>query len=98
MNKSELVDAIADRSGVSKSDVDAALKGLFEVVAQTVSKGGDKITIPGFISFEQGHRAARTGRNPQTGESIQVAATNTVKISAGSKLKAIAAGRESAPA
>ena len=58
MNKSELVDAIADRSGVSKTDVDATLKGMFEVVAQTVSKGGDKITIPGFISFEQTHRSA----------------------------------------
>jgi DNA-binding protein HU-beta len=98
MNKSELVDAIADRSGVSKSDVDATLKGMFEVVAQTVSKGGDKITIPGFISFEQTYRSARTGRNPQTGETIQVPATNTVKVSAGAKLKAIAAGKEAAPA
>ncbi len=83
MNKSELVDAIADRSGVSKSDVDATLKGLYEVVAKTVAKGEEKITIPGFISFEQSHRAARTGRNPQTGETIQVPATNTVKVSAG---------------
>jgi len=98
MNKSELVDAIAGRTGVSKSDVDATLKGLFEVVAQTVSKGGEKITIPGFISFEQGHRAARQGRNPQTGETIQVAAANTVKVSAGAKLKAIAAGKEAPPA
>ena len=97
MNKSELVDAIADRTGVSKADVDATLKGLYEVVAQTVSTGGSKITIPGFISFEQGHRAARTGRNPQTGETIQVAAANTVKVTAGSKLKAIAAGKEPAP-
>jgi DNA-binding protein HU-beta len=97
MNKSELVDAIADRSGVSKNDVDATLKGFYEVVAQTVAKGEDKITIPGFISFEQGHRSARTGRNPQTGETIEVAATNTVKVSVGSKLKAIAAGKEAAP-
>lgn len=97
MNKSELVDAIADRSGVSKNDVDATLKGLFEVVARTVASGTDKITIPGFISFQQGHRSARTGRNPQTGATIQVAAANTVKISAGTKLKAIAAGKEDAP-
>jgi DNA-binding protein HU-beta len=97
MNKSELVDAIADRSGVSKSDVDATLKGLYEVVAKTVAKGEEKITIPGFISFEQSHRSARTGRNPQTGETIQVPATNTVKVSAGAKLKAIAAGKEAAP-
>ena len=97
MNKTELVDAIADRTNVSKNDVDATLKGLYEVVARTVAKGEEKITIPGFISFEQGHRAARVGRNPQTGESIQVQAANTVKISAGAKLKAIAAGKESAP-
>lgn len=98
MNRSELIDAVADRSGVSKSDVDAALKGLYEVVATTVAKGEEKITIPGFISFEQGSRSARTGRNPQTGESIDVPASKTVKISAGSKLKAVAAGKEAPPA
>jgi len=97
MNRSELVEAIAGRTGVSKGDVDSSLKGLFEVVAGEVAKGGDKVTIPGFVSFEQSHRAARTGRNPATGESIQVPATNTVKISAGTKLKAIAAGKEPAP-
>ncbi len=97
MNKSELVDAIAERTGVSKGDVDSALRGLFEVVAGVVAKGGEKVTIPGFVSFEQSHRSARTGRNPATGESIQVAATDTVKVSAGSKLKAIAAGKEPAP-
>ena len=64
MNRSELVDAIAERSGVTKSDVDASLKGLFEVVAGVVAKGGEKITIPGFISFEQGSRSARTGAWP----------------------------------
>lgn len=97
MNRSELVDAIASRTEVAKSDVDAALRGLFEVVATTVAKGDDKITIPGFVSFEQSHREARSGRNPATGETIQIAATNTVKISAGAKLKAIAAGKEAAP-
>ncbi len=97
MNRSELVDAITERSGVGSRDVDATLKGLFEVVAGVVSKGDDKITIPGFISFEQTDRAARTGRNPQTGESLQVPASKAVKISAGSKLKAIAAGKEPAP-
>jgi DNA-binding protein HU-beta len=98
MNRSELIEAVADRSGVAKSDVDATLKGLYEVVASTVAKGEEKITIPGFISFEQGARSARTGRNPQTGESIDVPASKTVKISAGSKLKAIAAGKEAPPA
>lgn len=97
MNRSELVDAISKRSGVESGDVDATLKGLFEVVAGVVAKGDEKITIPGFISFEQTDRAARTGRNPQTGETLQVPASKAVKISAGSKLKAIAAGKEQAP-
>ena len=98
MNRSELVDAIAERSGVTKSDVDASLKGLFEVVAGVVAKGGEKITIPGFISFEQGSRSARTGRNPQTGETIQVPASKTVKISAGATLKKVAKGEVKPPA
>jgi DNA-binding protein HU-beta len=98
MNRTELVEAISERSGVSKGDVDASLKGLFEVVAGVVAKGGDKITLPGFLSFEQNQRSARVGRNPQTGETIQVAASKGVKISAGSKLKAIAAGKEAPPA
>ncbi|MBI1844410.1 MAG: HU family DNA-binding protein [Actinobacteria bacterium] len=97
MNRTELIEAISKRSGVAGSDVDATLKGLFEVVAATVAKGDEKITLPGFISFEQTHRAARTARNPQTGAPIEVPATNAVKITAGSKLKAIAAGKETAP-
>ncbi len=97
MNRTELIDAVSDRSGVASRDVDAALKGLFEVVAGVVAKGDEKITLPGFISFEQVDRSARTGRNPQTGESIDVPASKAVKISAGSKLKAIAAGKEQAP-
>lgn len=97
MNRSELVDAVSQRSGVESRDVDATLKGLFEVVAGVVAKGDEKITLPGFLSFEQVDRAARTGRNPQTGESIDVPASKAVKISAGTKLKAIAAGKEQAP-
>ena len=97
MNRSELVDAISRRVGVASADVDASLKGLFEVVAGVVAKGDEKISIPGFISFERTDRAARTGRNPQTGESLQVPASKAVKIAAGTKLKAIAAGKEPAP-
>lgn len=98
MNRSELIEAVAARAGVDKSDVDAVLKGFQDVVSSTVAKGEEKIMIPGFLSFEQGARAARIGRNPQTGAAIQVAAAKTVKISAGSKLKAIAAGKEAPPA
>lgn len=97
MNRSELVDAVSQRAGVESRDVDATLKGLFEVVAGVVAKGDEKITIPGFLSFEQVDRAARTGRNPQTGEALEVPASKAVKISAGAKLKAIAAGKEQAP-
>ena len=97
MNRSELVSAIADRSGVDQKSVDATLKGFYDVVASVAATGQDKITIPGFISFEQGQRSARTGRNPQTGEEMQIPATKTVKVSVGSKLKNIAAGKDSAP-
>ena len=89
MNKSELCAAISGSTGVSQSDVDV-LKGLEETVTSAVCAGGDKIVLSGFVTFERGHRAARSGRNPQTGETIQIAAANTIKISAGSKLKAAA--------
>jgi DNA-binding protein HU-beta len=91
MNKSELIDAIADRTGVSKSDVGAVLDGFADQAMEAV-RTGDKITLPGFLSIEQTYRSARTGRNPQTGETIQIAATNAAKVSAGSKLKAAAKG------
>ena len=90
MNKSELVDKIADNTDVSKSDVDAVINGLFSVVASHVARSDDKVTIPGWISFQQTTRAPRTGRNPRTGESIQIPASKGVKVSAGSKLKAAA--------
>ena len=93
MNRAELIKAISDKTEVAEKDVDKCLKAFHEVVADIVSKGKEKLTLPGFISFEQGHRAARTGRNPQTGEAIQIKATNTVKVSAGSQLKAAAAGK-----
>ena len=98
MTKTELVAAIADRTGVSKADVEPTLGGFPDIVSQEVAKGDDKVTIPGFLSFEQTMRSARKGRNPQTGEEIQVPASKAVKISAGSKLKAIAKGTEPPPA
>ena len=91
MNKSELIDAIAEKSGVSKSDVGAVIDGFADVAYAAVGSG-DKITIPGFLSIEQTFRSARTGRNPQTGATIEIAATNAAKASAGSKLQAAAKG------
>ncbi|GAA1694508.1 HU family DNA-binding protein [Microcella alkalica] len=89
MNRSELVAAVAAESGLSQADVNRVVDGLFSVLSDAVGKG-TKVSIPGWISVERTARAARQGRNPQTGETIQIAASNGVKISAGSKLKAAA--------
>lgn len=90
MTKAELVAAIAEKSGVAQSGVDDVLKAFEDVITESVAKGGDKVSLPGFVSFERTRRAARTARNPQTGATIQVPATNAVKVSAGSRLKAAA--------
>jgi DNA-binding protein HU-beta len=91
MNKSELVAAVAARADQTQKDVDETIGALFEVVAEAIGKG-EKVTIPGWISFEQTDRSARTGRNPATGETIQIPASKAAKVSAGSKLKAAAKG------
>jgi DNA-binding protein HU-beta len=88
MNKSELIDAIANRTGIAKSTVDEVIKGMTETVEQTVATG-DKIQIPGFISFQKVQRSARTGRNPQTGDVLQIPASATVKVTAGARLKSM---------
>jgi DNA-binding protein HU-beta len=87
MNKSELVAAIAESTGESQAAVNRIVDAMFDTIANQVKKG-TKVTIPGWLSVEKGFRAARAGRNPQTGATIQIAASNTVKVSAGSKLKA----------
>ena len=87
MNKSELVAAVASHTGESQAAVGRVIDAMFETIAGSIKKG-DKVTIPGYISVDKGYRKARTGRNPQTGATIQIAAANTVKVSAGSKLKA----------
>lgn len=91
LNKTDLVAAIAAESGQSQAAVSSVVDAFFSVVAKSV--GSDtKVSIPGWISFERTSRAARTGRNPATGETIQIAASKGVKVSAGSKLKAAAKG------
>ncbi|MBR22500.1 MAG: HU family DNA-binding protein [Microcella pacifica] len=89
MNRSELVAAVAAESGLSQADVNRTVDALFSVVSGAVASG-TKVSIPGWIAFERTHRSARQGRNPQTGETIQIAASYGVKVSAGSKLKAAA--------
>ena len=86
MNKSELVDSIAEEAGLSKADAEKALNALIKSVEGAVA-GGDKVTLPGFGSFSVSHRAARTGRNPRTGEPVQIAASKGVKFSAGAAFK-----------
>ncbi len=89
MNRSELVAAVAAESGLSQADVNRAVDALFSVVSGAVASG-TKVSIPGWIAFDRTHRSAREGRNPQTGATIQIAASYGVKVSAGSKLKAAA--------
>src|SRR4051794_18406523 len=93
LNRTDLVAAVAAESGQSQAAVNGVLDALFSTLAKSVAEG-TKVTIPGWLAVEQTSRAARTGRNPQTGEPIEIAASKGVKISAGSKLKAAARGVE----
>ena len=86
MNKTDLVGAIAEASGESKTAVSAVLDA-FEAAVTDAVAGGDKVSLPGFLTFERGHRAARTGKNPQTGEALQIKAANVAKVKVGSKFK-----------
>ena len=74
MNKTELVAAIADEAGISKKDAEKALKAFTDVVGEELKKGG-KIQLVGFGTFEVSERAAREGRNPQTGKAMKIAAS-----------------------
>jgi DNA-binding protein HU-beta len=74
MNKSELIEATAASSGLSKSDVAKALDSILEGISGAVQRG-DRVSLSGFGTFERRERSARTGRNPQTGEELQVAAS-----------------------
>lgn len=86
MNKTQFVEAIAAKSGLSKSAAEKALNAMTDVVAETL-KAGEKVQLVGFGTFEVKERAARAGRNPKTGETIQIAASKTPAFSAGKALK-----------
>jgi len=92
MNKSELVTAVAERSGQSKTAVEDVLGVLGDVVGDALVQG-DKVTLPGLLTAERVERAERAGRNPQTGESITIAASSGVKLSAVTSLKTQVKGR-----
>ena len=82
MNRSQLVDRIADATSQTKKDVDNLLNQLMESIKSAVAQG-ERVTLPGFGSFTRTERKARTGRNPQTGAAIEIAASKGVKFTAG---------------
>ncbi len=86
MNKTELVAAMADQAGLSKKDSEKALKAFTDVVAKELKKGG-KVQLVGFGTFEVVKRAAREGRNPQTGSVMKIKASKAPKFKAGKALK-----------
>ena len=86
MNKADLVAAMAEKAGVSKKDAEASLKAFTDVVAEELKKG-EKIQLVGFGTFEVSERSARTGRNPQTGAEMTIAASKAPKFKAGKALK-----------
>ena len=86
MNKSELIDAVASKAGISKSEANETIDAFFEVLTNAV-KSGDKVSWPGFGSFSTSQSAARTGRNPQTGEAVNISASTRMKFTASSALK-----------
>ena len=86
VNRTELIAAIADRSGLSKSDADKAIAALQEVLVDSLSKG-EAVKITGLLSVERTERAARKGRNPRTGEECLIPASRVVKFTPGKALK-----------
>ena len=86
MNKTQFVDAVAQKAGMSKREAEAAVNAMTAVVTDAL-KAGDKVQLVGFGTFEVKTRAARNGRNPKTGETITIAASKAPAFSAGKALK-----------
>jgi DNA-binding protein HU-beta len=87
MTKAELIEKVAESAGVSKAEAEKTISAFFDLVVATAKKG-DKVSWPGFGAFSTTRRQARTGRNPRTGETVQVPASTAMKFSASSTLKA----------
>ena len=96
LTKTDLIAAVAAHTGSSAKDVASVLSGLEDVVVANVAKG-EKVVITGFLTFDRAQRAARTGRNPQTGETINIKASKSPKVSAGASFKKIVNGQAPAP-
>lgn len=86
MNKTELIAVVAEKAELSKKDAERAINAFTEAISEELVKGG-KIQLVGFGTFEVAERAAREGRNPKTGETMQIAASRTLKFKAGKALK-----------
>ncbi|CAH7163676.1 HU family DNA-binding protein [Vibrio alginolyticus] len=86
MNKQQLIEQIAEKSDLTKAQAKLALESTLEAVTDTL-KSGDQVQLIGFGTFKVNHRAARTGRNPKTGDEIQIAAANVPAFVAGKALK-----------
>ena len=86
MNKTELVASVAEKAGISKKDADKAVAAVLESVVEAL-KSGDKVALNGFGTFDVAERAAREGRNPQTGETMQIPASKAPKFKPGKALK-----------
>jgi len=93
MSRAELIDAVAKEADISKAAADKVIGSIVDAVVKTVSKGGT-VTLVGFGTFGSSKRAARTGRNPQTGAALKIAATTVPKFKAGATFKAAVAGKK----
>lgn len=95
MNKAEMIEIAAKEAGISKAAAGKALDAIVAAVVKSVSKG-DNVTLVGFGTFKSAKRAARTGKNPKTGDTIKIPATTVPKFSAGAGFKAAVAGKKAA--
>ena len=86
MNKNDLISAVADSSGLSRSDATKAVEGVFDSIGAAL-KGGDEVRLVGFGTFSVAKRKASTGRNPRTGEAMEIKASSQPKFKAGKTLK-----------
>ena len=93
MNKKELITLMAARTGSSKADAERAVEVLIQVISEALEKG-DSVSLPGFGTFEVRERAARTGRNPKTGEELKIAASRVAALKPGAALKAAVNGMQ----
>jgi DNA-binding protein HU-beta len=95
MNKSELIEALAEKANVSKATAGQSIDALVGIITAAVAKGDD-VALVGFGTFKPAKRAARLGKNPKTGETLKIAATTVPKFSAGATFKAAVAGKKAA--